>query len=409
MGVPESKWPMLSVEEARALVMGLVTPLAAADLTLADLLGRVLAEDIVATQDMPPFAASTVDGFALVVADMNPRRRLIGEQTAGQMHNLTVTPGTVARITTGAPVPQGADAVVMVEHTEERDGHVIVHEMDLRPGANIRPIGQDIATGDLVLKQGLVLGPAEIGVVATLGRATARVIPPPTVGVLSTGDELVEPGAPPGRGQIRDSNRYALMAAVRQAGGVPLNLGIARDEPGDLERRVRQGLTEADVLVTSGGVSMGHLDLVKPLLERLGTIHFGRLRMKPGKPLTFATVGDKPVFALPGNPVSSLVSFDLFVRPVLRRLQGYVDVDRPMWRVRLLHDVRHDPDRAEYQRAFARREGGEWVAATTGFQGSSRLMSMVGANALIVLPVGVGNVSAGEIVDAVLLDAANGY
>lgn len=400
---------MLSVEEARALVMGLVTPLAAADLTLADLLGRVLAEDIVATQDMPPFAASTVDGFALVVADMNPRRRLIGEQTAGQMHNLTVTPGTVARITTGAPVPQGADAVVMVEHTEERDGHVIVHEMDLRPGANIRPIGQDIATGDLVLKQGLVLGPAEIGVVATLGRATARVIPPPTVGVLSTGDELVEPGAPPGRGQIRDSNRYALMAAVRQAGGVPLNLGIARDEPGDLERRVRQGLTEADVLVTSGGVSMGHLDLVKPLLERLGTIHFGRLRMKPGKPLTFATVGDKPVFALPGNPVSSLVSFDLFVRPVLRRLQGYVDVDRPMWRVRLLHDVRHDPDRAEYQRAFARREGGEWVAATTGFQGSSRLMSMVGANALIVLPVGVGNVSAGEIVDAVLLDAANGY
>lgn len=400
---------MLSVEEARALVMGLVTPLAAADLTLADLLGRVLAEDIVATQDMPPFAASTVDGFALVVADMNPRRRLIGEQTAGQMHNLTVTPGTVARITTGAPVPQGADAVVMVEHTEERDGHVIVHEMDLRPGANIRPIGQDIATGDLVLKQGLVLGPAEIGVVATLGRATARVIPPPTVGVLSTGDELVEPGAPPGRGQIRDSNRYALMAAVRQAGGVPLDLGIARDEPGDLERRVRQGLTEADVLVTSGGVSMGHLDLVKPLLERLGTIHFGRLRMKPGKPLTFATVGDKPVFALPGNPVSSLVSFDLFVRPVLRRLQGYVDVDRPMWRVRLLHDVRHDPDRAEYQRAFARREGGEWVAATTGFQGSSRLMSMVGANALIVLPVGVGNVSAGEIVDAVLLDAANGY
>ncbi len=406
--MPESKWPMLSVEEARTLVMELVTPLAAANLALSDLPGRVLAEDMVAVQDMPPFAASTVDGFALVAADPDPRRRLIGEQTAGQMHALIVTAGTVARITTGAPVPQGADAVVMVEHTEERDGHVIVHETGLRPGANIRAIGQDIATGDLVLKQGLVLGPAEIGIVATLGRAGARVIPPPTVGVLSTGDELVEPGATPGRGQICDSNRYALLAAARQAGGVPLDLGIARDEPGDLERRVQRGLVEADVLVTSGGVSMGHLDLVKPLLERLGTIHFGRLRMKPGKPLTFATVGRKPIFALPGNPVSSLVSFELFVRPALLQLQGRVDGDRPTRRVRLLHDVRHDADRAEYQRAFARREGGEWVAATTGFQGSSRLMSMVGANALIVLPVGVGDVPAGEIVDAMLLDAANG-
>jgi len=394
---------MLSVEEARALVMGLVTPLAAADLTLADLLGRVLAEDIVATQDMPPFAASTVDGFALVVADMNPRRRLIGEQTAGQMHNLTVTPGTVARITTGAPVPQGADAVVMVEHTEERDGHVIVHEMDLRPGANIRPIGQDIATGDLVLKQGLVLGPAEIGVVATLGRATARVIPPPTVGVLSTGDELVESGAPPGRGQIRDSNRYALMAAVRQANGVPLNLGIARDEPGDLERRVRQGLTEADVLVTSGGVSMGHLDLVKPLLERLGTVHFGRVNMKPGKPLTFATVGATLAFALPGNPVSSLVGFEMFVRPAIRCLQGYADSRRPTLRARLAHAVRHEPDRTEFQRAVVESTPEGYTARTTGGQGSSRLMSMVGANALLVLPHGVGDYAAGDEVDVLLL------
>lgn len=407
--MPESKWPMLSVEEARAIVIGLVSPLAAADLALADLLGRVLAEDVVAVEDMPPFAASTVDGFALVAADANPQRRLIGEQTAGQMHDLTVTAGTVARITTGAPVPQGADAVVMVERTEERDGHIVIHETGLRPGANIRPVGQDISHGDLVLHRGQALGPAEIGVVAMLGRATARVIPPPTVGVLSTGDELVEPGMTPGRGQIRDSNRYALMAAVRQAGGVSLDLGIARDEPGDLERRVQRGLAEADVLITSGGVSMGHLDLVKPLLERLGTIHFGRLRMKPGKPLTFATLGSKLAFALPGNPVSSLVSFELFVRPALRRLQGHADVDRPMWRVRLVHDVRHDDDRAEYQRAFVRREGGEWVAATTGFQGSSRLMSLVGANALIVLPVGVGDAPAGAIVDAMLLDAARNY
>lgn len=403
--MPESKWPMISVEAAQAIVMGHVTRLSTVATPLADLLGRVLAEDVYAVEDMPPFAASTVDGYAVVAADRMAERRLVGEQTAGQMHDLSVTPGAVARITTGAPVPSGADAVVMVERTEERDGYVVIHDTGLPAGANIRSVGQDIARGDLVLKRGMLLGPAEIGVLATVGRHVAHVTRPPIAALLSTGDELVEPGEPPGPGQIRDSNRYALMAAVRQTGGVPLDLGIARDEPGDLEARVQRGLREADVLITSGGVSMGHLDLVKPLLERLGTIHFGRLTMKPGKPLTFATVGDKLAFALPGNPVSSLVSFELFVRPALLRLQGRDDTWRAARRVRLTHDVRHDADRAEYQRAWLRREGGEWLATTTGSQGSSRLMSLVGANGLIVLPVGVGDVAAGERVDAMLLDA----
>lgn len=386
------------------MVLRHATPRAPVNLALGQLLGRVLAEDVVAAEAMPPFAASAVDGFAVVAADARAERVLIGEQTAGQMHDLHVRPGSAARITTGAPVPAGADAVVMVEQTEERNGHVVIHETTLHPGANIRPIGQDIAEGDRVLTAGTVLGAAEIGILATVGRAVARVIPAPVVAVLSTGDELVEPGEAPGPGQIRDSNRYTLMAAVRLAGGSPLDLGIARDEAGDLEARVRRGLEEADVLLSSGGVSMGHLDLVKPLLERLGTVHFGRLYMKPGKPLTFATLGATLAFALPGNPVSSLVSFELFVRPALRRLQGLADATRPTVQVRLAHDISHATDRVEYQRAMVRATSDGYLATTTGFQGSGRLMSMVGANALLVLPAGDGRKRAGDRVAAMFLD-----
>ncbi len=401
--MPESKWPMITVAEALSIVLAHAHPLPVVTLPLLDALGRVLAADVRAEEDMPPFRASSVDGFAVIAADPGPRR-LIGEQTAGQMGDWRVTSGTAARITTGAPVPEGADAVVMVERTEERDGLVIIHQTDLAAGAAIRPIGQDIQRGETVLRRGQVLGPAELGVLAALGRAEAAVVRPPVVAVLSTGDELVEPGETPGPGQIRDSNRPILMAAVRQAGAIPLDLGIARDEAGDLEPRVQRGLTEADVFISSGGVSMGHLDLVKPLLETLGTVHFGRLYMKPGKPLTFATVGDKLAFALPGNPVSSLVSFELFARPALLRMQGRQDTARPTVRVQLAHPVRHDDDRTEYQRAAVRREGDGYVATTTGYQGSSRLTSVIGANALLVLPHGQGDFTQGAEVDALVLD-----
>ena len=402
--MPESKWPMITVEEALAIVLSYARPLAPVEVGLAEALGRVLAEDVRADEDMPPFRASSVDGYAVVAADRQPERRLIGEQTAGQMGDLRVLPGTAARITTGAPVPDGADAVVMVERTEERDGVVVIHQPTVRPGEAVRPIGQDIGRGDLVLSAGQTLGPAEVGVLATVGRAQARVIPAPVVAVLSTGDELVEPGERPGPGQIRDSNRYTLMGLVRLAGGVPLDLGIARDEEADLRRRVARGLAEAQVFLSSGGVSMGHLDLVKPLLEELGTVHFGRLSMKPGKPLTFATVGTRLAFALPGNPVSSAVSFELLVRPALRQMQGQTDTARPTRRVRLAHAVRHDDDRTEYQRATLRRDGDGYRATTTGFQGSGRLMSLVGANALLVLPRGHGDFAAGDEVDALILD-----
>ncbi|MCW5851127.1 MAG: molybdopterin molybdotransferase MoeA [Anaerolineae bacterium] len=395
---------MITVEEALTIVLRYACPLPSVEVNLAEALGRTLAEDVRADEDMPPFRASSVDGYAVVAADTQPERRLIGEQTAGQMSDLRVLPGTAARITTGAPVPEGADAVVMVERTEERDSYVVIHQPTVRSGEAIRPIGQDIGRGDLVLRAGQVLGPAEVGVLATVGRQRAPVIPAPVVAVLSTGDELVEPGERPGPGQIRDSNRYTLMGVVRQAGAVPLDLGIARDEEVDLRRRVARGLAEADILVSSGGVSMGHLDLVKPLLEELGTVHFGRLYMKPGKPLTFATVGSRLAFALPGNPVSSLVSFELVVRPALMQMQGRSDTARPTRRVRLAHAVRHDDDRTEYQRAIVRREGDGYWATTTGFQGSGRLMSLVGANALLVLPMGHGDFAAGDEVNALVVD-----
>ena len=402
--MPESKWPMVPVEDALAVIQRHAAPLAPVDLPLSAALGHVLAEDVRATEDMPPFPASTVDGFAVVAADTVPLRRLVGEQIAGHMADVLVTPGTAARITTGAPVPSGADAVVMVERTEERDGVVTVHETGLGPGNNIRPVGVDIQRGELVLRRGQTLGPAELGVLATLGLPSARAIRQPVVAILSTGDELVEPGQTPGPGQIRDSNRYTLMAAVRQLGAVPLDLGIAQDEPGDLEARVRRGLSEGDVFISSGGVSMGHRDLVKPLLEELGHVHFGRVTMRPGKPLTFATVGQTLAFALPGNPVSSIVCFEVFVRPALRLLQGRVPEERPHVRARLAHAVESEAERTDYQRARVRREGGVYVAQTTGFQGSSRLMSMVGANALLVLPRGIGHAPAGAEVDAMLLE-----
>jgi len=286
----ESKYPMIPVEEAQRIVLEHTRPLEPVPLPLTVALGRVLAEDVQADEDMPPFAASAKDGFAVVAADSSPVRRVIGGQAAGYVADLRVEPGTAARITTGAPLPPGADAVVMVEHTDERDGHVVIHTA-VQPGDDVRPSGQDMVKGQVVLAAGSVLGPAELGVLATVGRSKVTVYPRPRVAILSTGDELVEPDQPLGPGQIRDSNRYALMAAVMEAGGRPISLGVARDNRDDVKNRVNEGLLKGDVLISSGGVSMGgEADLVKPFLEERGTVHFGRIRVKPGKPVTFATV-----------------------------------------------------------------------------------------------------------------------
>src|SRR5581483_7272932 len=375
-----ASYTMIPVEQAAAIILDHTEPLATERLPASAAFGRVLARAVHAAQPMPPFDASTVDGYAVLAEDPNPRRKVLAIITAGRPVETAVETGTAIRIMTGAPLPPGADAVIMQEFTREDDGHVVL-ERGVRPGENVNRLGRDIADGQVVLEPGTALGPAELGLLASLGIGAVEVYRRPHVAVLSTGDELVEADQEAPYGAIRDSNRPSLMAAIREAGGEPISLGIARDDEDTQRRLVRQGLDEADVLVTSGGVSVGTRDLIKPLLEEVGTVYFGQVALKPGKPLTFAKVGPKAAFGLPGNPVSSLVSFEVFVRPALRKMQGYTRLHRPTVEVTLGHDVRQTPDRTEYQRATVVWRPDGLYARTTGLQSSSRLLSMLGANA----------------------------
>jgi len=249
------------------------------------------------------------------------------------------------------------------------------------------------------------LGPPELGLLGTVGKTRVSVYRRPRVAVMSTGDEIVEPHETPQPGQIRDANRFSLIGVVQQTGAEPIDLGIVRDKAGTLEASIERGLAEADALLTSGGVSMGQLDLVKPYLAKRGTVHFGRVNTKPGKPVTFATVDSKPCFAMPGFPVSALVSFEVFVRPALLKMAGHTRIYRPREKAVLAHEFRHSPGRTEFQRVMLTRQAdGRLTASTTGFQGSGRLLSMVGANGLIVLPHGQADFQAGSVVEAVILD-----
>lgn len=402
----ESSYPMISVDEAIATVLDKVAALPVVARRFDEALGWALAEAVRATEPLPPFPASTVDGFAVIAAEGAAERELVGEQFAGYDAALRLGPGQAARITTGAPVPHGADAVLMVEWSEEAAGRVRFTR-GVEAGAFIRPIGSDIAAGQVVLAAGARLGAAEVGLLATVGATSVPVHRRPVVGVMSTGDELVEPDASPGPGQIRDSNRFSLMAALREAGAKAVDLGIAPDSWEALTAFVEAGLTRCDALLTSGGVSMGELDLVKPLLEQRGTVHFGRVNTKPGKPVTFGTLDGKPFFAMPGNPVSSLVSFEVFVRPALRKMAGLPENQwqRPRVPALLDHPARHTADRTEFQRAILCFDAatGQFRATTTGIQESSRLLSMVGANALLILPHGQADFAAGEVVEAMVV------
>lgn len=393
----------IEADTALDIVMQSVSLLAPQTVSTFAALDQVLAEDVYAKEDLPPFPCSSKDGFAVIASDTSNPRRLIGEQTAGYVADLRVESGTCARITTGAPLPPGADAVIMVEYTQEADGMVTM-ETTVKPHADVRPVGQDITSNQLVLAAGTGLGPQEIGLLASLGYTDIKAYPRPRVAVLSTGNEIVEPDAQPGPGQIRDSNRYTLMAAIERCGAEPVSLGIGTDRGDELTALVLEGLSTCDALVTSGGVSMGKLDLIKPILETEGQVHFGRVNMKPGKPLTFATVAGKPVFALPGFPVSSLVAFELFVRPALLRMAGHNLVLRPRLPVTLAAALQGDAGRPEFHRAQLTREAGNWVARSTGMQSSARLLSMVGANALLALPRQDKPFEAGESVMAIMLD-----
>jgi len=405
-----SPYPVISLAEAWRCVAAHIHPLAPRRLVIEELVqgvgpagsGYVLAEDIVATENIPPFPASSMDGYAVIAGDPAATRRVLGEQEAGSMVAARVLPGTALRIMTGAPLPEGADAVIPVEDTSESDGWMQARR-GVSPGENVRPVGSDLAAGELVLSSGLPLGPAEIGLLAAVGHGAALVHPCPRVVILATGNELAPPGEPLQPGQIHDSNSYALAAAVAGAGGRVVFADRVADTEAALRAALSRALAGSDLVITSGGVSMGTRDLIKPLLEELGVVHFGRVAIKPGKPLTFATVGDTAIFGLPGFPVSSLVTFEIVVRPALRVLAGHRALWRPETQARLRHLLRHAPDRTEFQRAVVTREqDGNW-ASTTGAQVSSRLTSLVGANALLVIPQGVGDLPEGATVRALMI------
>jgi molybdopterin molybdotransferase len=328
---------------------------------------------------------------------------VVGESAAGHPFTGELPSGAAARILTGGVLPDGADAVVMVEDTRAADGWVEVPG-DLQPGRNFHAPGADLKPGDLVVARGAPLGAAELGLLAAINLKTVSVGRRPRVALMSTGDELRELGELLGPGQIVDSNRYALLGALLEAGAEVQTLGIAPDEPAALRRVVEAALADADVIVTSGGVSVGTHDLVKPLLESLGDVHIGRVKLRPGKPFTFATLpGGKFAFGLPGFPVSSLVTFEVFVRPALRKLQGHGELRRPTLPVRLDYDARAAGDRTEYQRVTLHRDGRELVARTTGSQSSSRLLSLVGAQALVRIPPGDEGIARGTTVEAIVL------
>lgn len=397
----ESPYPMVPIDEAHRLIMARAAPLGVEQVDALSAGGRVLAETVFAPEDVPDVPKAAMDGYALRAGDGLAERRVVAELTAGARPDLVIGPGEAARIMTGAPMPAGADAMIPVELTEE-DGGVLRIGRALQPGDYVHVVGQDVARGVPVLERGLVLGAAEVGLLATFGITRVPVYRRARVAVLATGDEVVEPGSPRPAGAVYDSNRYALLAAAREAGCETLALGIARDSYAEQRDAILAGLASADVLITSGGVSMGTRDLIKSILAELGEVHFGRIAFKPGKPTTFATVGGKLVFGLPGYPVSSLVSFEVFVRPALRALMGDARPWRPRARVALAEPIRPSPDRPEYQRVVVALDGGRLVARTTGGQSSSRLLSLRGANGLLLVPPGEETYPAGAELEALL-------
>ncbi len=409
---------MITVDEALGLVLRHAKPLSARPVAAAEALGHVLAEDIVSDVDSPPYDKSMVDGYAVRSADLVGGRaelRLIEEIVAGSIPSRAVTAGGCTRIMTGAPVPDGADAVVMVERSGVAGPANDLIRIDverLRAKQNILPRATSLRRGDVVLKIGRTLRPVELGLLAEVGRTTIRAIPAPRVAVLSTGNELVPAERAPVGSQIRNSNGPMLAAAVRRAGGIAVELGVARDEAGELRAKLAAGL-ECDVLVISGGVSAGVLDLVPGMLRELGVEEvFHKVRIKPGKPLWFgkrdrADGSATLVFGLPGNPVSSLVCFELFARPAMRHLSGKPgNSPVPTFMATLASDFTHRGDRPTYHPAQLELDGGQRQATVRPLEwaGSADLRGFARADALIVFPAGDRHYTAGETVSTISLD-----
>lgn len=400
---------MLSVDEARRRVLDSIPRLEAEEVPLLDALGMTLAEDVVAEGDMPPFDNSAMDGYAVRgedVAGASPERpvelRILGDLPAGYVTELRVGKGEALRIMTGAPLPEGADAVVPVEQTRSEGDRVLIME-EVSRGDNVRRAGEDVKTGEKVIPAGTVIGPAELGMLASLGYARVRCFRRAVVGIISTGDELVGVEEELLPGKIRDSNSYIIHGMVREAGGEPLRLGVVRDDAALLERTILDNLERVDLFVTSGGVSVGDYDVVKDVLGKLGEMNFWKVAMRPGKPQAFGHIRGKPLFGLPGNPVSVMVSFEQFVRPALLKMMGRRELFRP--RVTAVADapLGRRTGRTEFIRVIAEWREGRYHVRPTGPQGSGILKSMVLGNALAVLPEEVGRLEPGSEVQIHLL------
>ena len=401
---------MLSVEEALEQVLSHFHPLEPERVPIVEALGRVLAEDVCSDIDIPPRANSAMDGYAVLAADtqgagpQTPKRlRIIGDLAAGYVTETKVTSGTAIRIMTGAPIPPGADAVVRFEDTE-RQGEWVNVFAEVPVGKEIRPAGEDVRRGELVLQRGTLVRPPEVGMLASLGRKDVMVIRRPRVAILATGDELVEAGEPLGPGQIYNSNSYSNAAQVLRYGGVPVMLGIARDQVQELTERIEAGLAQGvDMFLVSGGVSVGDFDVVKNVLAAEGEITFWRVRMKPGKPLAFGRIQGVPLLGMPGNPVSVMVSFELFARPAILKMLGMTELDKPTVEAILVNGVKRKDDRRHFLRVYVEKRDGEYYAHLTGEQGSGILSSMVKANGLAIVPEEWTHVPAGERVRVMML------
>jgi molybdopterin molybdotransferase len=413
---------MLSVEEALEKILNEVDVLETESVPILETLGQVLAEDIRSDINVPPLDNSAMDGYAVRAADTRGAKektpkylKVIDTVMAGSIGTKEVVPGTAVRIMTGAPVPGGADSVVQFEHTDDdktRDAtgqpatRVGIME-EARPGLNIRRAGEDIAKGAIAIRKGTVIRPSEIGLMASVGYSKAKVVRRPVVAVLSTGNELIEVGEPLPEGKIYDSNVYSIAGLVRRYGCVPKLLGIARDDEKELVSKLKEA-QDADMLLTTGGVSMGDYDMVKDILARDGQMVFWKVRVKPGKPLAFGKIKGRqkniPHLGLPGNVVSCMVSFELFVRPALLKMMGKKNIAKPAVEAILENDVKNNAGRRLYDRAIIEKRDGNYYARLTGPQSSGMLTSMGQANGLVLIPEERKMVNKGETVQALMLD-----
>lgn len=404
---------MIPLDEARARVLAGCSPLTPVAVAVADALGLVAAETVIAGGDIPPFASSAMDGYAVRAEDVGPasatspaRLHVVGTVAAGAVATEPVGPGQALRIMTGAPFPPGADSIAVVEVTRS-DGDDVEILAPVTPGVSVRPAGEDLAAGAEVLGPGTVLGPGHLGLLATIGRRHVLATPAPVVGVLSTGDELVDDGGPLGPGQIRDANRATLLALLARDGFTPVDLGLARDVEADIAGRIDEGAARCDAVLTSGGVSMGDYDYVKKILDERADMAWMQIAIRPAKPFAFGVLAATPVFGLPGNPVSSMVSYELLARPGLRRLAGHPDTALVRRPVRAVADeaIRHPGDqRVTFARVTAAYgDDGRIHVRSAGGQGSNLLWPMARAGALAVVAPGQ-RVDAGDDVDVLVLD-----